>query len=208
MKILYVIMHSKKFKDRVNTINKTWGKNKSLLFYGDYQDLEKNIIKVSDRDDYNSNEEKHVNIIKQIDQHILDSDWVFLCDDDTFINTKKLEDYVLSAKEDEVHGYLIKCYNKIPDLVYPSGGAGVLIHKSMISKISKKIVNRNTNFADVTLGVCLKENNITLKNMVGLHSETPSHYNLDHSEVNNNITFHHIKNELEMEKLNNFVNNE
>ena len=69
-KILYVILHGSINKERFYNIKETWGSNVDTLFYSDYEELDKNIIKVSNRNDYHSNEEKHINVLKFVNNNI------------------------------------------------------------------------------------------------------------------------------------------
>ena len=92
-KILYVILHGEVYKERYHNIKDTWGKDKDLLFYGDYEDIDKGIIKVSENKSYRSNEEKHINVLKYFNENSnYNYEWFFFCDDDTFVNVNKLEE--------------------------------------------------------------------------------------------------------------------
>ena len=88
---------------RYINVTETWGKNVDFFFYSDHEDFDKKIIKVSDRTDYQSNEEKHINIIQYVADNIKGYDWYFFCDDDTFVNTKKLESFVIDLDKSCVH---------------------------------------------------------------------------------------------------------
>jgi hypothetical protein len=204
-KILYVILHGSVNKNRYFNVMDTWGKYVDCLFYSDHEDKEKNIIKVSDRKDYWGLEEKHINMFKILSAEYLNYDWYFFCDDDTFVNTKKMTEFLDECDTNCVYGCLINCYPNMKDLFYHSGGAGVLIHRKILDIVSKNINTKNTNFADVTLGIFLKENKITMKHDDRFHSEMPFSYGLKFNDAANNITFHHIKTKEEMVNLMNNV---
>lgn len=205
MKILFVILHGLKNKSRYFTIKNTWGKDVDLLFYSDYEDLEKNIIKVSNRTDYHSNEEKHINILKFLENNHKNYDWFFFCDDDTFVNTKKLIDNLENFDSRCVNGSVINCWPKDFTLNYCSGGAGYLIHRSLLDIISKNIRVLNSGYSDVTLGLFLRDNNIKSINYDWFNTQAPNFYGYDFSVAHNYITFHYIKTEDDMINLLNFV---
>ena len=71
--ILYCVLHGSVHPDRYNNVINSWGKDQNLLFYSDTEDPDKNIVKVTDRTDYHSNEEKNVNVFKRIFSD--DIDW-------------------------------------------------------------------------------------------------------------------------------------
>lgn len=202
-KILYVILHGEVNKDRYNNVKDTWGINSDLLFYGDYEDNKEEIIKVSDNKSYQSNEEKHVNIFKYLSQNpTYNYEWFFFCDDDTFVNVNKLEKLLTTFDVNYVHGQLLTT-NVIDDgpIEYLSGGAGYLIHCDLLEKISKEIKNLNTGYADLTLGVCLKNLNIPILNYEFFKSQSHIFYEYPDESIKNYITFHYIKTKDEMFKL-------
>jgi hypothetical protein len=198
-KILYVVMHSIVNKNRYDNVMNTWGKNKDVLFYADYDDADKNVIKVSNDISYKSNEEKHINIIKLLNENnTYNYEWFFLCDDDTFVNTLKLEDSLDTFDPNFVNGSILNTWQNDPSLSYCSGGAGNLIHFKLLNIISLNIKNHNTGFADVSLGLSLRESNIGLLNSTLFNSQPPKFYNIEISDINNYISFHYLKTEDEM----------
>ena len=202
-RIQYFLMTTEKYSDRRENIMKTWGQNQDIIFYSDVEHKDKNIIKVTDKNDYWSLEEKHVNIFKFLENNYLDYEWFFFGDDDTFVNTKKLEELSQIGEKNSAYGCLINCYPKIKTLYYHSGGGGILMHRNVLDKLSKTIATKNTNFADVTLGICLREININMVNDDRFHSENNNTYGINLEQIKDNITFHHITNYYEMLKLHN-----
>ena len=200
-KIIFVILHGSVYKDRYDTIVSTWGKDVDLLFYSDYEDKDKNIIKVSNRNDYHSNEEKHIHVLNFLKNNYTNYEWFFFCDDDTFVNTKKLMNCLDSFNPNSVHGSVMSCYPRDKSLKYCSGGAGYLIHRNLINKISENIKVINSGYSDVTLGYFLRENNIDVVNYDWFRSQPPSYFNYKIEEISNYITFHYIKTKEEMSKL-------
>lgn len=200
-KILYFLLHGEACKHRVRNILETWGKESDVIFYSDYEDLDKKVYKVTDKKGYWDLEEKHVKGIKFLENNFQNYDWYFLCDDDTFVNTKKMNEFIQTCDENTVYGYLLHGWPVMPSLYYPSGGGGVLIHKSKLEKIIKTISVRNTQYADITLGLNLHDQSINTVNCEFLHSEHPSHFGIGYENVKEHISFHHIESLGEMKKL-------
>jgi hypothetical protein len=200
-KILYSILHGKSCVERVDNVIGTWGQDVDIVFYSDYDNLEKKVYKVTDKKGYWDLEEKHINGFKFINDKFGDYEWYFFCDDDTFVNTTEVYNFLNFCNEDIVYGYLINCWSKNTSLFYHSGGAGVLISKKIMNKISEEIDVKGTKFADVTLGLFLYENNIKTENNNLFKSETPEHYKISKNEIKKYITFHHIKTFEQMDSL-------
>lgn len=193
-KILYVLLHGSMNPDRYFNVKESWGKNVDCLFYSDHEDNEKNIVKVSNRTDYHSNEDKHINALHYVSKNIKDYEWFFFCDDDTFVNTKKLEEFVDTLDKEFVHGSVISgTWPGDTSLSYCSGGAGYLIHSELLSKITQHVRILNTGYSDVTLGLFLRELGIKSIDYNFFKSQSPSFYGISVDDVSNYITFHYIK---------------
>lgn len=205
-KILYYLLHGGACNGRVNNVVDTWGRNENVVFYSDYEDVDRNIYKVSDGTDYWDLEEKHVKGIKFLKNNFQNYDWYFLCDDDTFVNTKKMNEFIQTCDEDTIYGFLINTWPNDPSLYYPSGGGGTLIHNKILHQLIDKIEMKGTRFADVTLGLNLLHENFKVSNCEYFHSEHPNHYGISYENVKDHITFHHIPSFDEMKKLNDLCN--
>lgn len=201
-KILYVILHGIVNKNRYNNVMNTWGRDKDVLFYADYDDDDKNVIKMSENTSYSSNEEKHINVIKFLNENNkYDYEWFFFCDDDTFVNTKKLEDSLDTFDPNFVNGSVINSWASDFSLSYCSGGAGMLINFNLLKKINLNIKNYNTSFADVSIGLSIREGNIKCANSSLFNSQPPEFYNIQINDIKNYISFHYIKTEDKMKNI-------
>ena len=189
-KILYVILNGKVNISRINALLFTWGKSVDTLIYSDFDEIERNIIKVSENTTYWSNEEKHVNVIKTLGKRNLEHDWYFFCDDDTFVNVEKMNEFLTTCKTDTVYGHLLNYYVELPNLYYHSGGAGVLMSREILEFVSKKIELRNTKYSDVTLGITLRENGIKMEDSKMFNSGGFREYQYTPESIKNFITFH------------------
>lgn len=204
-KILFCILHGKINYERYYNISETWAKDCDYIFYSDYEDLNKNIYKVSNKTHYNSNEEKHVNIIKKLKSEYENYEWYFFCDDDTFVNVDNLNKILDGLDTNLVYGSVLNHYPQDSSLYYLSGGAGYLISKQILSILSPKIQLENTGYSDVTLGIWLRKLNIPIKNIDYFRSQPPKFYDINCNDLKNFITFHYIKTKKDMINLLNSV---
>lgn len=205
-KILYCILHGSMNPDRYFNVKETWGKNVDCLFYSDHEDKEKNIVKISNRKDYHSNEEKHINSLKYINENHTEYQWYFFCDDDTYVDVLKLEKLLDSLDTETVYGSVIHSWSQDKTLGYCSGGAGYLIPKKILNDISSKIRVLNTGYSDVTLGLFLRESKIKVENSELFNSQPPEFYSIMEDDLPKYITFHYIKTKDKMSYLHSINN--
>lgn len=218
-KIICFVNTTKKHIDRIENISKTWAEKIDTVFYSDHQEPEKNVIKVSNRDDYASGEEKQINILNRLsdltdgdDKNLLDVyDWVLFVDDDTFINVENLEKNIDSFDEGVVYGSIFDSVkdsenpmyvNKIIPLEakFPSGGAGFLVSTSVIKNI-KEFNNYHTVCGDVSVGLNFHFNGIEQVDNKLFNSQNPKFYEHSEDEINGMISYHYIKTFEEMSQL-------
>lgn len=207
--IKYLIMTSHKCRDRQNNILLTWGADADLVFYSDEARDEPKTIKTTDDDTYAGCENKHVNMVKLLEKEFLDSEWFFFCDDDTFVNTKLLEDFVKGCDPDTIYGEIIKCWPNDPTLPFPSGGAGLLMSRSVLNILYTTVSYRGAGSSDVALGLAIRDSQIKMQHDNRFHGQPPdivflvqlslpSYHILDTKQ---HFTFHYIKDLDTMLKL-------
>jgi len=196
-KILYVILHTCVRPERYDGVVNSWGQNVDFLFYSDCDHEEKKIVKVCDDSSYSSNEPKHVNVIKYLVENSYDYEWFLFCDDDTFVNTKNLEDSLHLFDTNKINGSVLRgTWGTDTTLDYCSGGAGYIIHKTLLTSIAESIKTTNSGYSDVSLGICCRELGIALKHNDNFKSQNPKFYNEDMTLINDIFTFHYITPEL------------
>lgn len=218
-KVVCFVNTTKKHTDRIDNILETWAQNIDTVFYSDHQDFERNVVKISNRDDYASGEEKQINILNNInnftngeDQELLDIyNWVFFVDDDTFVNVENLEKYIQDIDENKVYGSVFDSEkdsentmyvnNVIPkDAKFPSGGAGFLVSSKVIRLINN-FSNYNTACGDVSAGLNFYFNQVEQENSDLFNSQNPEFYGHTEDQQKEMISYHYIKTLEEMQKL-------
>lgn len=131
-------------------------------------------------------------------------DWVFIADDDTYVFTKKLEEFVSkqSSKSLLVTGHKLDHIKK-KWFEYYSGGSGTLLSHALYTKLCTYVKTCKEPYihwcADICLGKWLIETNESVKkegdimielNHPGFH---PNQYDSKKNDITKAITFHHLK---------------
>lgn len=218
-KVICFVNTTKKHIDRIQNIWQTWSDDVDTVFYSDHDDPKMNVIKVSDRDDYASGEEKQINILNYLkdltdgdDKNILDVyDWVFFVDDDTFVNVENLEIFIQKIDRTKVYGSIFNSQkdsdnpmyvnNIIPlDAKFPSGGAGFLVSTETIAEIGE-FKNYQTVCGDVSAGLNFHFNRVEQVDSSLFNSQRPEFYKHTKNQIENMISYHYIKDADDMKKL-------
>lgn len=200
-KVLYIILHTKKHESRFNNLVNTWLQGQDYVFYSDHEDLENNIIKVTDDDSYHSNEPKFISVVNTLPEEYLNYEWYFFVDNDTFVNTKKLESILDSLNPKVLHGQKIYSWARDKSMPYLSGGAGILVHHTMYPHMRENLRNYGTGYSDVSLGCYMKEYRIECVDDGLFWSQPPSHWRINMSEINHHVSFHYIQKYDEMMEM-------
>jgi hypothetical protein len=191
-KILYLLLTTEKYKSRQDNVLQSWGNGVDLFFYSEHEDLNRNVIKVTD---LNNVEEKQIKVFKTIQDLFYNKyEWYFFGDDDTFVNTTLLEKEIDNYDKTKIHGSdIYGCWN---DLHYPSGGAGFIIHNNIINNFFES-KNFNVGYSDVTFGLNMREKKLELSNNDKFLSQHLNYYNIPLENANQYITFHYVNNNEE-----------
>lgn len=223
MKILYAIKTTQKYLNRVQTILDTWLNDiDDYIFFSDHEDPGKNIILSSSDSSYMGTLDKSLyffNNTKNIfleEKSILDEyDWILVCDDDTFVNTKKCNEFVngkdtsnsiaycsiISPKKDPRNAIFRdyhNIFNQYNAFHYHSGGAGILISCDTLKKINENVksefpfVKNGIRFDDAVIGLNLIKHGVELIDSELFCSQGPSFYGNNDEDIKNKITYHHI----------------
>jgi hypothetical protein len=200
MNILYCVLHTKHQEARANNILSTWGKNTNILFYSDHDDPTINCYKVTDKSDYSSGQIKQIDVFQLLLKKYNNYDWYFFCDNDTFVNISRLENFATTANINAIHGEIINCWPEDKSLYYPSGGAGYLLSKKILHILTNLHYN-NTQYSDVSMGINIKEKKIPLIHHDLFKSQPPKFYNIENRDIKHYISFHYIVDLHSMQNL-------
>jgi len=213
--VICFVLTSINLPDRIKRIENTWAKNIPTVFYSDHEDEHRNIVKVSDRNDYVDAEEKQINVVNQIRgglKNVLNEyKWICFCDDDTFINTRVVFEELPYFNELCVYGSIVE-YDANPSnqiyrnvqipirLKYPSGGAGYFVSTSLL-KVSGNFKNYDTGFGDVSMGMNFHHKRVPSVNHPLFCSTSPALHFHNDDVIVTKLTYHNIRTDSEMEHL-------
>lgn len=212
MKILVAIKTGVNTFSRIDTLEKTWAKDCDHLYFSDYEDEKYDMIKTTSNTTYYGVGEKGINflnLVKDIESSegkILDIyDWIFYVDDDTFVNVNNLQEFVKTADNNKVYGYIFQCPRNQGNPVFdrkiisktskfPSGGAGVLIGSKVFRKISKfdLFTVPSLGHDDVDMGLNFDMYGIEQVDSNLFNSQAPTVYNHDDEDIKKSVTYHKI----------------
>lgn len=227
--IMYCIITTKKYSDRINNIIETWLSNvnpKDYYFFSDEENIEKKILKTTDKSGYYEDlSYKLFNGIRYIiENHINEYDWFMICDDDTYVFKNELKILLKDINENipTSIGYLFKDYPNINHgLDVPkyttkytewfAGGPGFLINRELMKLLYDHITPNDiekipgfNRFSDLALSCMIKSVNGKMIHSDLFNQNTPENeakYNINKKEVINNISFHYVKGKKLFEDL-------
>ena len=158
---------------RVDSCVNTWLKDLDYVCLTDKLLGKYPEISGSERDGYDSAEEKTVHMINLVkNTNLFDEyDWLVFIDDDAILNVKKWEYMLPYLDENAVYGlYMHGSYQPQPKLVYPSGGSGYFISPKSIKK-SNLMTNKGWGVEDAAVGKWIQENNIPFLDYVYINNK-------------------------------------
>lgn len=230
MNIKYIVLTCEKYLNtRAESIKKTWGKDKDLIFLSD-KNGSNNIISFDNlSSSYSDMWQRYYEFIRQID---IDNEWVLFADDDTYINISNLnklintlnhEDSIYIGKKlflSEIATDFDGQYTGFPlnsligegaylPLEYASGGAGFLLSKKSYKTIRNYLLQLNSPAraynTDVAFGMWIRNCNINITNNIKFNSNNPIKLCHSKNEILDSITYHYV-NERLMLSLHEFIN--
>lgn len=167
--------------------------DKKDIYFLSYESKEPNIYGWNTPDNYEGCPIKYIKFFQNM---TLDYDWYFFMDDDTFIFTDRLNEFISKFDKNEPLYIGNRCENySFP--IYMSGGAGFLLTKSLYISLIEFIRKNPENellksiYGDLSIGLWLTNLN---KKVIEINTFNKTlHKNED--ELNACISFHYLKNE-------------
>lgn len=155
----------------------------------------------SDKDTYDSNEEKTVNLINKVREtdYLNEYDFLFFIDDDAYLNVNYLNYLLPYFDKTKFYGLAMGGYPNNPSLVFPSGGSGYILspsHFKNFKPISRPPYTTGGS-EDVVVGNWLEENKQPIYQTVTIDDK--QHF----FKLNGWWPFHREKTILETEEGNN-----
>lgn len=124
MNIVYVVLTCEKYiPTRVKSQKETWLQNQNYVCLSAKEDLENHILGWNTDDTYDGCSLKYIEFFRNVD---LDSNWIMFVDDDTFVYTERVNEYLKQFNPDE---RLYIGYRDLPTSAM-SGGAGFILSRS------------------------------------------------------------------------------
>jgi hypothetical protein len=180
--VSYLVVTSAKYHEtRVRAVMSSWGADVAdrLVFLSDATSpYYPQVIDLGVGDDYESATTKAIIGVKDISlTRYPDSDWIFMCDDDTLVFVDYLEDFLASQnpRKNICFGQLLKLSPELTEFNYPSGGAGYALSRTACSLLRPLLADcKLLHWSDVTIGLCLMQAGTDLIDLPGLHLSPPN----------------------------------
>ena len=208
---VYVITTKKNWLRRI-AINLTWGHRLKPTFYSDHS--RRNVIKVSNSNEYSSGVEKQMNILHLLKtSHRINSpdkgeSWFLFVDDDTFLNWRKVNSVLGNLNPNsiysELHDYdvqekngnhrILSTRRNYPKLIHGMhGGAGILISKRTLDALNFIEINlEGVENGDVAFSILAHKNDISLCGLKGLNWNNPKFYGHTIEQMEEQISYHYV----------------
>lgn len=185
--ILYLVMGSSLNLDRSLSVRTTWARKvNNVVIYGDVYDFSVGMITLPELVGKSSyNDAQHRQLKGLIHSLSLPENsrfpWVFLVDDDTWINTRELSNFLYGWNPDVpmLFGHIHKnagwSYDK---RTWPSGGAGMLLSRAAADLLVSTLYTPECPFDrlnDLTIGYCAWRVGIALSHSP-LFNPTAEHF--------------------------------
>lgn len=175
IKYKIILKTSHKHIKRVDSCLETWLSTLDYVCLTDKLTGRPNELSGSNKDNYQSNEEKTVTFINlvrtttQFDEY----DWLVFIDDDAILNIPMFEENLPHMDKSMLYGYGMRgVYEKDKTLNYPSGGCGYFVSPQFI-KTCKPMSTHSIGYEDVSIGIWLRENNKEINTQFKLNGWFP-----------------------------------
>ena len=211
MKMIFGIMETHKTRDLTEFSLKSWIKDRDVYIFTDKNNEKDNrFVKITDRDDYKSNTIKNIFGLKYMFEKCKNYDFYIFMDNDTYMNFYNLELFLSDKNNNDMvsYGLVINNWDLDRTLYYLSGGSGFILTNKTMSELYNKLEKNENDFkenyhyyADVTMGVHMKNSEIKLINSDLFHGQPPEFYNLSEVDIKKSISFHYLNTIDKMKKI-------
>jgi len=193
-----VLTGQRHHRTRVPAVQQTWARHISerdaLVFYSDRQEAavpSVGLAPPANERIYSAGAWRNFPALAHLHDHRAEFncfDWVFFCDDDTYVFPRGLEGLLARhrASDDKYLGVYHTARVDLewtdPDarIAYAHGGAGYILSWTLLRKLRPLIDDcheRYVNWAgDLRVSKCVTLLNVFVEEVRGLHTEAPSHY--------------------------------
>jgi len=225
-----ILTCAKKSDEQRDALKNTWAKHVDYVFLGDPSQQSKGILSYPEvlENDYHYVWIKYLAFLKRYE---FTKDWYFFCDDDTFVDVKKLKDVLKNYDPEEnicifskcvlnldgtdkcgtPTGFLmhtIKGKDAVMPIVHPAGGAGFALSRKALNLLKKYLKgNKDLGYcykADVAIAFWLAKIDTKFIHLDKLFGNNPEHFNHTVEDIKSNITYHYVNPKLmqELYKIN------
>jgi len=156
--VCYVILTCDAYlPTRGAAVRETWLRGAEGWFLSATPNPEQRVLGWNTRDDYASCPSKYYEFFRTTR---LESDWIVLVDDDTFVYRDRLETYLASLSPDE-RLYIGYSFSTTPRDICMSGGAGIVLSRALYTAICDLVRSgasppMDPTFSDLTLCVWIR----------------------------------------------------
>lgn len=203
--IFYTLIGCQAYKSRQKALKESWLKDvKNHYIFASDEDTEDS-VKLSDRKDYYSCEEKQLSSLKYLTENKPNYKWYFFGDDDTYVNTKNLENLLRSFSSDSI-GFVLSrmtdpyntAFSRFNINAYYSGGAGFCFSQKLLMEVKDGPFPPSIHYADISMARLL--GNVKFTHCNSFCPTSPTKLGHSESKIREMITYHYVS-ETEMNQL-------
>lgn len=183
--ITYVVLSCEQYLNRYTSQRETWLKNQKYIRISSQNNEELNTVGWNTDDSYEGLSLKYLHFFQNVN---LDSEWVMFVDDDTFVYTDRIENYLQAYNPDE-RLYIGFHFNEGAAM---SSGAGVILSKTLYQEVCQYVRNTSVTITHASwAGITLFEWVSKIENVQQI-SDDRFHLNIEKYEEDKNsaFTFH------------------
>lgn len=204
--IFYTLIGCEAYKNtRQKALKESWLKDVSnhYIFASD-EDTEDS-VKLSNRKDYYSCEEKQLRSIKFLADNRSNYKWYFFGDDDTYVNTKNLQKLLSSFSGDSI-GFVLSlltdpfntAFSRFGIKAYYSGGAGFCLSQRLLLQLKDRPFPPSIHYADISMARLFGNTRFT--HCTAFNPTTPAKLGHADGKTLEMVTYHYVD-EAEMKRL-------